>query len=135
VDHAAHSVALPAALKVSAGQLVQTESAVLSAEMARNSPAGHVVVLAAQVVALVAPILKSVAAHAMHVASAELDAEAVKYSPAGQVVFLAAHDVMVLVPALNSVDAQDVHVASALVEPAVKYSPAAHDAVRVWHGP
>ena len=136
MDHTVHAVALPAAaLKLLAGHEVQLASAVLSSEAVRNLPAGHVVVLAAQVVALVAPILKSVAAHAMHVASAQLDAEAVKYSPAGQVVFLAAHDVMVLVPALNCVDAQAVHVASVLSEPAVKYSPAAHDAVRVWHGP
>ena len=101
----------------------------------KNSPAGHVVVLDAQLVSALVPALKSVASQAMHVASAQLDAEAVKYSPAGQVVFLAAHDVMVLVPALNSSAAQAVHVASALGEPAVKYVPAAHDAVRVWHGP
>ena len=78
---------------------------------------------------------RSVAAHAMHVASAQLDAEAVKYSPAGQVVFLVAHDVTAFVPVLNSSAAQAVHVASALEDPAVKYLPAAHDGVRVWHGP
>ena len=71
----------------------------------------------------------------MHVASAVMSAEAVKNSPAGHVVFLAAQDVTVLSPALNSSAAQAVHVASVVTEPAVKYSPAAHDAVRVWHGP
>jgi hypothetical protein len=101
----------------------------------KYSPAGHVVFLAAHDVAALTPALKSVAAHGVHVASAVTDAEAVKYSPAGQVVFLGEHDVTLLVPTLNSSSAQAVHVASALVEPAVKYSPAAHDAVRVWHGP
>ena len=136
VDHAAHSVALPAAsVKVSAGQPVQIESVVLSAETVRNWPAGHVAVLSAQVVKPLTPVLKSVASHDVHVASAALDAEAEKNSPAGQVVVLAAHDVTVLSPTLKSSASQAVHVASALGEPAVKYSPAAHDAVRVWHGP
>jgi hypothetical protein len=94
-----------------------------------------VVVLGAQAVALEVPILKSAASHAAHAASAAPDAEAVKYSPAGQVVFFDAHDVTALSPTLNSSAAQAVHVASALEEPAVKYLPAAHEAVRVWHGP
>jgi hypothetical protein len=51
------------------------------------------------------------------------------------VVVLAAQDVAALSPTLKSVDAQAEHVASALGEPGVKYVPAAHDAVRVWHGP
>ena len=136
VDHAAHSVALPAAsVKVSAGQPVQKESVVLSAETVRNWPAGHVTVLSAQVVKPLTPVLKSVASHDVHVASAALDAEAEKNSPAGQVVVLVAHDVTVLSPTLKSSASQAVHVASTLGEPAVKYSPAAHDAVRVWHGP
>ena len=178
VDHAAHSVALPAAsVKVSAGQPVQIESVVLSAETVRNwpaghvtvlaahsvalpaaavkcvaaqavqvasalaepavkySPAGHVVFLAAQVVKSLSPTLKSVAAHGVHVASVAAVAEAAKYSPAGQVVVLVAQDVAALSPTLKSVDAQAEHVASVETEPAVKYVPAAHDAVRVWHGP
>jgi hypothetical protein len=113
---------------------VQVASAVLS-EAVKYSPAGHVAVLVAQVVTALLPALKAVASHAVHVASAAAEAEAVKNSPAGHLVFLAAQDVTVLSPALNSSAAQAVHVASALVEPAVKYLPAAHDAVRVWHAP
>ena len=127
--------AAPASVKVSAGQPVQIESVVLSAETVRNWPAGHVTVLSAQVVKPLTPVLKSVASHDVHVASAALDAKAAKYSPAGQVVVLAAHDVAALSPTLKSVDAQAEHVASVETEPAVKYVPAAHDAVRVWHGP
>jgi hypothetical protein len=88
-------------LNVRAGQPVQTESAVLSAEAVRNWPAGHVVVLVAHVVAALVPALKSVASHDVHVASAVMDAEAVKYSPAGQSAFLVAHDVTALSPALK----------------------------------
>jgi hypothetical protein len=128
-------VALPAAaVKCVAAQAVQVASA-LAEPAVKYSPAGHVVFLAAQVVKSLSPTLKSVAAHGVHVASVAAVAEAAKYSPAGQVVVLAAHDVAALSPTLKSVDAQAEHVASALGEPAVKYSPAAHDAVRVWHGP
>jgi hypothetical protein len=101
----------------------------------KYSPAGHVVFLGTQNIRPLTPALKSAASHGVHVASVAAVAEAVKYSPAGQVVFFDAHDVTALSPTLNSSAAQAVHVASALVEPAVKYLPAAHDAVRVWHAP
>ena len=123
-----------AAVKCVAAQAVQVASA-LAEPAVKYSPAGHVVFLAAQVVKSLSPTLKSVAAHGVHVASVAAVAEAAKYSPAGQVVVLAAQDVAALSPTLKSVDAQAEHVASALGEPAVKYVPAAHDAVRVWHGP
>jgi hypothetical protein len=114
---------------------VQVASAVLSDEAVKYSPAGHVVFLVVHDVSALSPALKSVVSHGVHIASVAAVAEAAKYSPAGQVVFLAAQDVAALSPTLKSVDAQAEHVASALAEPAVKYVPAAHDAVRVWHGP
>ena len=108
------------------GQSVHEE-----ANSCENFPAAQV---SHWVAALLLP-LKVYAGQPVHVASAVMSAEAVKNSPAGQVVVLAAHDVTVLSPALNSSASQAVHVASPLGEPAVKYVPAAHDAVRVWHGP
>jgi hypothetical protein len=134
VDHAAHSVTLPAAsVKVCAGQPVQAESVVLSAETARNWPAGHGAVFAAHSVALPAAAGKCVAAQAVQVASA-LAGPAVKYSPAGHVVFLAAQVVKSLSPTLKSVVAQPVQVASAVLsDEAVKYSPATHVVFLVVH--
>jgi hypothetical protein len=125
---------LSPALKFAEAQAVHVASA-LSEPAVKYSPDEHVAVLVEQAVTSLTPALKSVAAHGVHVASVAAVAEAVKYSPAGHVVFLAAHDVTVLSPTLNSSAAQAVHVASALGEPAVKYLPAAHDAVRVWHAP